>query len=80
MPILSNQNKQKSLKRRFLLILGAIAFTSLLVLGGMFIFWDKIPIDLTTIQKRLFGAFIIVYAVIRFQRLIRKDPNEEEED
>lgn len=76
--MLQNDSKQKSLKRRFLLILGAIAFVSLVTLGGMFIFWDKMPMDMPKLQKQLFGGFIIVYAIVRLQRILRKDPNEDE--
>jgi len=71
------QNMQKSLKRRFLLILGAFALISLLVLGGMFIFWNNMPFDMPILQRRLFGGFIIIYAIVRFQRVFRKDTNED---
>jgi len=71
------QNMQKSLKRRFLLILGAFAFFSLLVLGGMFIFWSRLLPEMPILQKRLFGGFIIIYGIIRFQRVFRKEPDED---
>jgi hypothetical protein len=73
----NNQAKQKSLKRRFLLILGVLVFLALLVLGLMFIFWDAMPFNLSISQRRWFGGFVIVYALIRFPRLLRKDTNEE---
>jgi len=72
----NGQEKQKSPKRRFLLILGVLIFVGLMVLGLMFIFWDKMPFDLTLEQRRWFGAFVIIYALLRFPRLLRKDTNE----
>jgi len=71
------REKQKSLKRRFLLVLGVITFLGLLVLGGLFLFWDKMPFEMPVLQKRLFGGFIIVYDIVRFQRIFRKDPDED---
>jgi hypothetical protein len=75
--MLSNQEKQKSLKRRFLLILGVLVFVALLVFGLMFILWDSMPFNLSITQRRWFGAFVIIYALIRFPRLLRKDTDEE---
>lgn len=75
--MLSNQEKQKSLKRRFLLILGVLVFGTLLVFGLLIIFWDAIPLNLSVTQRRWFGAFFIIYALIRFPRLLRKDANED---
>ena len=72
-----HHDKQKSLKRRFLFILGAFALISLLVLGGMFIFWNDMPFEMPILQRRLFGGFIVIYAIVRFQRVFRKDDNED---
>jgi cytochrome c biogenesis protein CcdA len=70
-------NKQKSLKRRFLLILGAIAFVCFLGLGLMVIFTDKVIGDEYGNWKYAFGGLIIVYSVLRFARLFKKDENDE---
>jgi cytochrome c biogenesis protein CcdA len=70
-------NKQKSLKRRFLLILGIITFIGFFVLGLMVIFWDKILPDYGY-KKILFGCLIIIYSVLRFARLLRKEEDDEE--
>jgi hypothetical protein len=66
-------DKQKSLKRRFLLILGIITFTAFCALGGMIIFWDEMPVELTNTQRKLFGGMIILYSILRFSRLLKKD-------
>jgi len=50
---------------------------ALLVLGLMFIFWDNMPFNLTLSQRRWFGGFVIVYALIRFPRMLRKDADDE---
>jgi hypothetical protein len=75
--MLHDNKKQKSLNRRFLLILGAAAFICFLVLGLMIIFWSKFPLDMPQSQKIAFGSVVIIYAVIRFARLLRKEKDEE---
>ncbi|MES2268037.1 MAG: hypothetical protein V4520_14845 [Bacteroidota bacterium] len=75
--MLSNNNEQqKSPKRRFLLILGVIAFICFITLGLMTIFWDSFLDQLPKQQKTIFGCVILIYAVLRFARYLRKDPNE----
>lgn len=76
--MLQNNKKQKSLNRRFLLILGAAAFVCFLTLGLMVIFWSKFPLDMPRYQKIAFGGIVIIYAIIRFARLLRKEQDEEE--
>jgi uncharacterized membrane protein SirB2 len=71
-------NKQKSLQRRFLLILGAIAFLCFLGLGLMVIFTDQVLSDDYGNWKIAFGCLIIIYSVLRFSRLFKKDKNDEE--
>ncbi len=73
--MLPDDNKQKSLTRRFLLILGVTAFISFCSLGLMIIFWDKMLPNLPKIQKIGFGIVIIIYALVRFSRLLKKDTN-----
>ncbi len=72
-----NNYKQKSLKRRFLLILGALAFLSFLVFGLMIVFWNKIPLNMPSYQRIIFGSFVIIYAIIRFSRVLKKEPDED---
>ncbi len=64
--------KQKPLKKRFLLILGLITFVCFLGLGLMIMFWDRLPLNMNTTQRYLFGSVIIVYSIIRFSRLFTK--------
>ncbi|PAW92908.1 hypothetical protein CKK33_05150 [Mucilaginibacter sp. MD40] len=71
-----NQEQQKSPKRRFLLILGVTAFTCFIVLGLLIIFWDKFPLEMPQTRRTIFGSIILLYAVLRFSRYLRKDPNE----
>jgi cytochrome c biogenesis protein CcdA len=74
--MLSNNNKQKSLKRRFLLILGVTAFISFCCLGLMIIFWSAMLPTLPKTQKILIGIVIIIYAVVRFSRILKREPDE----
>jgi hypothetical protein len=73
MPLNSFNDKQKSLKRRFLLILGIVTFTGFVVLGLMVMFWPDLAVQLTDTQRKIFGAMIILYSVLRFSRLLKKD-------
>jgi hypothetical protein len=86
--MLSNNNRQKSLKRRFLLILGVlrdrfplilatVAFISFLSLGLMIIFWDSMLPDFPKNQKIIFGLVVIGFAFLRFSRVLRKKPDDE---
>jgi hypothetical protein len=74
--MLFKNNEQKSPKRRFLLILGITAFICFCTLGLMVIFWDKMLPNMPKSQKIAFGVVIIIYAVIRFSRLLKRDPDE----
>ena len=74
--MLSDNNRQKSLKRRFLLILGIAAFICFCSLGAMIIFWDRMLPNIPKTQKIAIGIVIIIYGIIRFARLLKKDPYE----
>ena len=73
MPLNSINDKQKSLKRRFLLILGIVTFTGFIALGLMVMFWPNLAVQLTDTQRKIFGVMIILYSVLRFSRLLKKD-------
>jgi cytochrome c biogenesis protein CcdA len=70
-------NKQKSLKRRFLLILGIATFVCVTAMGLMIMFWDKLNLDLEPWKRYLIGGLFILYGVLRFVRIFKKQPYEE---
>jgi len=70
-----NTFKQKSPQQRFLFILGLVMLSVYLVLGGYLIFTKDIPFDITPTYRILFGLLLILYAVIRFYRLINQKDN-----
>lgn len=69
-------DKQKSLKRRFLLILGATTFVCVFAFGLMIIFWRRMELPFNNWQRIGIGCLIIIYSILRFSRLLRKDPDE----
>jgi len=71
-------NWQKSPKRRFLLILGIAVFTALCSFGLMVLFWSKMLPNMPKSQKTVFGGIIILYAFLRFSRLLKRTPDEED--
>jgi len=70
-----NTFKQKSPQQRFLFILGLVMFLMYLVLGVALIFWKDIPFDIKPTYRIMFGLLLIVYAGIRFFRLINQKDN-----
>lgn len=70
-------NQQKSPKRRFLLILGIAAFIAVFTFGLMVLFWDKMLPNMAKSQKIAFGSIVILYAFLRFSRLLRRSSDEE---
>jgi cytochrome c biogenesis protein CcdA len=69
----SDSDKQKSPLRRFLFILGAAFFVVVVILGLMIMFWDKLPLQLSQMQRYTFGGLFILYGVLRFVRVFRTD-------
>lgn len=62
---------QKSLNGRFLFVVGILFLLIYFALGLAVIFWREFPIEMPQLYRNIFGALIIVYASIRFGRLIR---------
>lgn len=62
--------KKKSLKERFLLVLGILFFLLYLVLGLFIIFMKNFPLAMTFPYRVAFGIILIVYASFRFFRII----------
>jgi len=70
--ILKNFQK-KSLKERFLLVIGLTIFLAYLVLGLIFIFWKSLPIAMPNTYRIAFGVVLIAYAFIRFFRIFNSN-------
>ena len=71
--------KKKSLKERFLLVIGILFFLIYLTLGLMIIFWEKIPLRMEQNYRYAFGGLLIVYAFFRFIRYLSPNSDEEEQ-
>jgi uncharacterized membrane protein YqjE len=74
--MLIDNNRQKSPARRFLLILGIAAFICFSALGLLIIFWDAMLPTFPKVQKIAFGCIIIIYAAVRFSRLLKRSRDE----
>ena len=68
-----NNIQKKSLKERFLLVLGILFFLIYLVLGLMIMSWKKLPLNMDPMYRYAFGVLLIVYSGIRFLRLINSN-------
>lgn len=68
----NNNEKQKSLIRRFLFFLGIIFLLLYVILGIGFIVWKDMPVTIPYKNRIIFGIILLVYAGIRFFRIIRK--------
>jgi len=67
--------KQKSPQQRFLFILGLVMFAFYMVLGVTLIVWSDMPVTIERKYRILLGGLLIVYAAIRFSRVIKQDDN-----
>ena len=65
--------KEKSLKERFLLVIGILFFLIYLTLGIIVIFWEKLPLTIDKPYRIAFGVLLIVYAMIRFFRFFKEN-------
>jgi uncharacterized membrane protein (DUF485 family) len=66
---------QKSPQQRFLFILGLVMFAFYLVLGVTLIVWKDMPVTIERTYRILLGVLLIVYALIRFTRVINQKDN-----
>ncbi len=69
----SQYKKQKSPQQRFLFVLGLLFFLIYLALGLIIIFWKTIPLNISYHGRLAFGALLIIYAFIRFVRLLKRN-------
>jgi len=65
--------QKKSLKERFLLVMGILLFLAYLVLGLIFVFWKSIPIAMLPKYRVAFGVVLIVYSFIRLFRVFNSN-------
>jgi hypothetical protein len=67
--------KKKSLKERFLFVMGMLVFIAYFILGLIFIFWESLPIAkslplaMEPAYRISFGVLLIVYSFVRFFRI-----------
>jgi len=70
----NSNNQQKSLIKRFLFFLGILFLILYIILGTIFIVWKDMPYFTLPYSNRLaFGIILIVYSIIRFFRIIKKE-------
>ncbi|MGO4819614.1 hypothetical protein [Flavobacterium sp. W22_SRS_FP1] len=62
--------QEKSLKERFLLVIGVLFFVFYLILGLLIIFMNNFPLDMKLGYRIAFGMLLITYGFIRLIRLI----------
>ncbi len=65
---IQNNIRKKSLKERFLLVIGILFFLVYLVLGLAVIFLKSLPFNMEPKMRIAFGVLLIVYAFYRFIR------------
>lgn len=65
--------KEKSLSQRFFFILGIFFLFLYFILGSFFILVENLPFDIPYANRVVFGVILIVYSIIRFFRIIKKD-------
>ena len=73
-----NNFRKKSLKERFLFIIGILFFSLYLFMGVMVIFWEIIfsknfPILMSSNYRIALGILLIAYSFIRAYRFINSD-------
>lgn len=61
--------QKKSLKERFLFVIGILVFLAYFILGLIFIFWKSMPIAMQSEYRIAFGVLLIVYSFVRFLRI-----------
>ena len=73
-----NNFQKKSLKERFLLVIGMMFFLIYLTLGLIIIFWDELPLSMPYNYRVAFGVILILYSFLRFIRFFNKEENNNE--
>jgi len=65
--------RKKSLKERFLLVIGILFFLIYLILGLIIIFWKKFPLAMQQNYRIAFGLLLIGYSFLRFLRFFNSN-------
>jgi cytochrome c biogenesis protein CcdA len=65
--------QKKSLKERFLLVIGMMFFLIYLTFGLVIIFWKELPLTMPYTFRIAFGVILIVYSFLRFIRFFNKE-------
>lgn len=65
--------KKKSLKQRFLFVIGILFFLIYLFLGLVVIFWKEFPIAMKPTYRVAFGLVLILYSFLRFMRFFNSN-------
>jgi uncharacterized membrane protein (DUF485 family) len=64
---------KKSLKERFLLVIGLLFFLLYFILGLTIVFWDQFPLVMEPHYRIAFGVILIVYSFLRFLRFFNSN-------
>lgn len=67
--------KKKSLKERFLLVIGFLFFLIYFVLGVTIVFWKTMPIKMEPNYRIMFGTLLVGYSFVRFYRYWNDNKN-----
>ncbi|THF49090.1 hypothetical protein E6C50_12665 [Flavobacterium supellecticarium] len=67
--------RQKSPKQRFLFVLGLVFLCLYLFMAATLIIWKSMPVELPYRNRVILAVILIVYAAIRFVRLLQQDDN-----
>jgi len=67
--------RQKSPKQRFLFVLGFVFLCLYLFMAATLIIWKSMPVELPYRNRVILAVILIVYAAIRFVRLLQQDDN-----
>jgi hypothetical protein len=69
----TNERIQKSLNGRFLFYIGILFLLVYFALGLTLIFWKQLPLQMPYNFRVAFGLLLMIYATIRFGRLLKNN-------
>jgi cytochrome c biogenesis protein CcdA len=65
--------QKKSLKERFLLVMGILFFLIYLTFGLLIMFWEKLPLNMPKGYRIALGGILIIYSFLRFLRFFNRN-------